>query len=731
MGFSQVNREAEVFTPLGSDVLLLQHMHFTEELGRMFNLRLDLLSENPDISFEDILAQTVSVRLDVQDEDKRYFHGYVTEFVQEPNQGPFAVYRAVVRPWLWFLTRTSDCRIFQDMTVPDIIKQVFRDASFTDFEDRLTADYRTWDYCVQYRETDFNFVSRLMEQEGIYYYFTHEKDKHTLVLADAYGSHDPLPGYAEIPYHQQTEGAGDDREYIFRWSVSKQVEPGIYALNDFDFERPNARMDVNSSLIQSHDMADNEVYDYPGEYVDTGDGENYARVRIQELAAQYERIQGAGNAKGMMSGGLFTLEDYPRRDQNREYLVVSVEHRMSDDRYFSTSGEAHASYSNSFTLVNSDLNFRAARITPKPLVQGPQTAIVVGPSGEEIHTDEHGRVKLQFHWDRYGKSDENSSCWVRVAQVWAGNNWGGIHIPRIGQEVIVEFLEGDPDRPIVTGRVYNGEQVPPYDLPANKTQSGIKSRSSKGGSSSNFNEIRMEDKKGEEQLYIHAEKNQDNVVENDETTSVGHDRTEDVGNDENITIGNNRTESVGGNEDIHISGNRTEKVDGNEDITIGINRTESVTVNESVDIGVNRSVKVGAIDNLDVGAVQNIKIGAAKNETIGAIYNLNVGAAMMLNVGASFTVVSPMGTRFVDNWLDKMGGTIFENYGTSIGATPLKMEATGVAMETKGVAMGMGRISLSHTHLNISKTTLDGSQSSIKLKDSGLEVTKDEFAIFL
>ena len=516
MAVTQINREIEITTPLGPDVLLLRDMYLTEELGRLFTINLKLDSTE-DIDFEALLGQNVTIRLD-QPKGKRYFNGYVGSISQTVDQGRYAVYEATVHPWLWFLTRTADCRIFQKKTVPDIIKQVFSELGFTDFKDRLCGSYRTWDYCVQYRETDFNFVSRLMEQEGIYYYFTHEKDKHIFVFADALGSHDIIPDHSQILYYPPDQVAVRNEECISDWYFSKRLQPGTYVLNEYNPLTPKADLKADSNIQPGHSRSDYEVYDYPGDYLVRGEGNTYARTRIEELHAQYEQVQGQSNVVGLLCGGLFTLSNYPRADQNREYLVVSVSHSIQTERFEARDGTGQTVYTNSFNVIKSKTQYRPERITPKSIVQGLQTALVVGPPGEEIHTDEHGRVKLQFYWDRYGKKDENSSCWVRVSQLWAGKNWGGIHIPRMGQEVIVEFLEGDPDRPIVTGRVYNGEQIPPYALPANKTQSGIKSRSSKGGGGANFNEIRMEDKKGSEQIYIHAEKNQDNIVENDETT---------------------------------------------------------------------------------------------------------------------------------------------------------------------------------------------------------------------
>ena len=643
MALTQQDREVEIITPLGKDVLLLQDMTVSEELGRLFTIEAEVLSKE-NISFEDLLGQNASIRVNLA-EGKRFFNGYVSGMSQAVDEGHYARYNITLKPWFWFLTRTSDCKIFQNQTVPDIFKQVCNGLGFTDIENKLTASYRTWEYCVQYRETDFNFLSRLLEQEGIYYYFSHEEGKHTLNLADSYGSHEPIPDYAEIEYYPPDDTVVRDDKRINSWSVTKNIQPGAYVLTDYDFVRPKADLKVDSTVTKTHSEAEHEIFDYPGEYIENGDGNNYVRTRIEELHTQYEQAQGQGIAKGLMSGGLFTLANYPREDQNREYLVASISHNIHMDD-FESGGGGGTSYTNNFTVIESSTPYRAARVTPKPMVQGPQTAVVVGPGGEEIYTDEHGQVKLQFHWDRYGESDENSSCWVRVSQLWAGKTWGGIHIPRIGQEVIVEFLEGDPDRPIVTGRVYNGDQTPPYDLPANKTQSGIKSRSSKGGSGANFNEIRFEDKKGEEQVYIHAEKNQDNIVENDETTSVGHDRTEDVGNDEIISIGNDRTETVGHDEDITIGNNRTEKVVVNETInigsnrsvTIGSNKTETITINKAETIGVAKELTIGAAYQVSVGAVMNETVGASKSQEVGLAKSTLVGGNVSENYKSSQTI---------------------------------------------------------------------------------------------
>jgi type VI secretion system secreted protein VgrG len=612
MAQMQTARQVEIITPLGDDVLLFHSMTATEELGRLFQFELDLLSKDPNLKFEDLLGQNVTIRLDLPDDKTRYFNGFVSRFSQEGTFDDFNAYSATVHPWLWFLTRTADCRIFQEKKVPDIIKEVFGDHGFTDYEESLSGSYRTWEYCVQYRETDFNFVSRLMEQEGIYYYFKHEIDKHTLVLADSVGSHEAFAGYEQLPYFPPDEHALRERDHIYDWNISQEVQPGVYALTDFDFTRPKANLEVKASIKREHARSSMEIYDYPGEYLQTGDGESYARARIEELQAEHEQVQGQGNARGLSVGSLFELTDYLREDQNREYLIVSATHQVESDAYSSgAAAGAEEVYSCSFTALPSKQPFRPARTTPKPMVQGLQTAIVVGPSGDEIYTDEYGRIKVSFHWDRNSKSDENSSCWVRVAQLWAGAKWGGIQIPRIGQEVIIDFLEGDPDRPLITGRVYNNDNMPPYDLPANATQSGIKSRSSKDGSPNNFNEIRLEDKKGEEQIFIQAEKNQDIRVKNDCFEWIGNnrhlivktDQKENVENNRHEKIGADHMEEIGKDRHLKVKGKEAKAVDGSHSFTVQGDVIEVFKANHSEQVTNDYYLKG---DNIVIEAMTNV-----------------------------------------------------------------------------------------------------------------------------
>jgi type VI secretion system secreted protein VgrG len=614
----QAERAVDIFTPLGDDVLLFHRMTATEALGRLFQFELDLLSKDPNIKFDDLLGQNVTVRLELPQDKTRYFKGFVSRFSLSGSLGDLSAYTVTVHPWLWFLTRTADCRIFQEMTVPDIIKQVFRDHGFTDFEEALSGSYRKWTYCVQYRETDFNFVSRLMEQEGIYYYFKHEKDKHTLVLSDSVSSHEPFPGYEKIPFFPPDEHLRREEHHIHEWTVSQEVQPGIYALNDYDFERPKANLQVKSSIQRGHARAKMEIFDYPGEYTQTGDGETYVRARIEELQAEYEQVQGQSNARGLSVGSLFQLVDYPRQDQNREYLVVSATHELESDAYATgMTAEAEDFYSCSFTALNSKQPYRQPRNTPKPMVQGPQTAVVVGPAGEEIYTDKYGRVKIQFHWDRYGKNDENSSCWVRVSHPTAGKSWGAVQIPRIGQEVIVDFLEGDPDQPIITGRVYNANQMPPFDLPGAGMVSGMKSNSTPGGGG--YNEISMDDTKGKENVTVHGQYDMNTTVEHDQTNTVNNDLAETIKNNATIKItdGNYSHDVMTGTADYHVQSALSEKYDATQDTTVKGNLTvksttgaiavSAVAAHVQVDAATKITLHTGA-STIEMDAGGNIKI---------------------------------------------------------------------------------------------------------------------------
>jgi type VI secretion system secreted protein VgrG len=567
-GYTQENRFISLTTPLGDDVLLLTGFTGNEGISRLFAFNLDVLSEKKDVSFSDIVGQKVSIKVELSDGTaERYFNGYVSRFAQSQTDPRFTHYQMEVVPWLWFLTRNADCRIFQNMTIPDIIEQVFTDRGFSsNFKRSLTGDYDPLEYCVQYRETDFNFVSRLMEQYGIYYFFEHAEDDHTLVLADSPSAHTNCPEQSSVRYSPSTKQHTED--VITAWHLEQELRTGKYSLSDYNFETPSTKLVASESTVVEVDgNTSYELFDYPGDYGTTSDGTAVAKIRMQEEEAAHLIGTGSSTCRTLASGYLFDLEEHDRDDSNKTYLITQVQHTASDPSSYDLVKGGTASYSNNFTCIDSAIFYRHARVTPKPFVQGPQTAVVVGPSGEEIYVDKYGRVKVQFFWDRKGTNDENSSCWIRVSQPWAGQGWGGIYIPRIGQEVIVSFLEGDPDRPIITGRVYNAEQTVPYTLPDNGTRSTMKSSSSKGGGSSEFNEVRFEDKSGSEQLFLNAEYDMDVNVKNDSREAIGNNRS--------LVVTKDQMESVGGDLHMDVTGNINQKAGQSVSLQVTQNLTET------------------------------------------------------------------------------------------------------------------------------------------------------------
>lgn len=657
MPLKQDSRMLGFSTPeLPDDTLAIRSFSLQEHIGRMFQIEAELSSEQANIDFDKVVGHPATIRLNLLNKEKRYFNGIVSRMVQTGNVGAHAHYRATIVPWLWFLTRNSDCCAWvtaedpeKGKSVPDIIEDVFKKRSFSAYEmNPKAANYPKREFCVQYRETDFQFVSRLMEQEGIYYFFRHENGKHTLVIADATSTSKPFPKYEELTFHDMEKGAVD-REVVTEWTMEKEAQPVTVTLNDFDFTKPKTSLKTTSKVERKYGKAQYEVFEHPGMYLKHEDGQKLADIRLAEIQTQYESLHGQATVRGLSAGCTFKLKNHGRSDQNREYLVTSVMLHADAGEFAADKEQGQQTFSCDFTCIDKTQQFRPARTTPKPVVQGPQTAIVTGPAGsDDIYTDKYGRVKVHFHWDRYHKNedDPDSSCWVRVSQNWAGKSWGSVHIPRVKQEVIVEFLEGDPDRPIITGRVYNADQTVPYTLPANKTQSGIKSRSTAGGADANFNEIQFEDKKGSEKLTIHAEKDQSVTVENDETVSIGHDRTETVGHDEKITVTNNRTEKVGVNETITIGADRTETVTGNETITVAKNRTRNVASNESVtvsltrthNVGINEAIQIGAAQQVNVGAAQTISVGANQDTQVGRNRSASVGKEDSLQVSKKLTI---------------------------------------------------------------------------------------------
>ena len=680
------NSPVRFVSTLGDD-LLVRSIQGKEKMGGLFVFQLELVSANKEISFDNVVGQQVTAVL-VLDEGERNFNGIISEFRYLGFDGVYHKYYAIVRPWLWLLTRTSDCRVFQKMTVPEIIEKILKLNKMVDYKVNLkkeSNEYRKWEYCVQYNESDFNFISRLMETEGIYYYFEHTAEKHIMVMADRNSAHSAFPGFEQVTFNSEVERLKTTLDSLDTWAAIQSFLPAKYASKVYDFENPKS--DLLVPYIppkRGHvwPIQEPEVFDYPGDFMTRKEGQDYTEVRLQEIQCQQERMKASGACRGLSPGYSFTLKDFPREDQNKEYLTISIEHDINNNAFFSNEGIMAPLYRCSIEVMpldaKSNVNFRTPRKTPKPRVHGPQTAVVVGPKGDEIYTDEYGRVIVQFHWDRYGTSDENSSCWVRVSQLWAGTKWGGIHIPRIGQEVIVSFLEGDPDQPLITGNVYNANCMPPYTLPSDKTQSGIKSRRTLKGAADNFNEIRMEDKKGSEELYIQAEKNETILVKNDKSERVGHN--------EKINIGNDRSETVGNDETINVKHDREETVDNDETLSVGNDRERNVGNDESVVVGNDKSKSIGKNETITVGEKQQVDIGKDQNIGIAKNRGLNVAKDHNVSVG--------------DNESRDIGKDLVINVGDSImlkcGKASISMKKNGdIKIDGKNLVLkGSGKINL-------------------------------------
>jgi type VI secretion system secreted protein VgrG len=599
-------------TDLGPDALLLVGFSGQEGMSQLFGFTLDLISTNlTDIPFDKLIGQRATVSLELPQSEKRFFNGIVRRFSQGQRDEAFTHYRMEIVPKFWLLTKKAQSRIFQQMTVPDILKEVLKGLDVT-YE--IQGTFAPREYCAQYRETDFNFASRLMEEEGIYYFFRHTDGRHEMVVANTPQSNPDLSKPNLI--FEEESGGNKPEDRVHSWEKEQELRSGKVTLWDHCFELPHKHLEAEKPIMETvkvgrvdHKLklADNdklEQYDYPGRYAQRFDGVNKSGgdqpaqlqkvfqdnartvgIRMQEEAVPSVAVRASSNCRQLIAGHKFTLQRHYNADG--KYLLTSVQHSVMQSANF-TSGGGEFNYANAFTCIPADVPFRPVRATPIPRVGGCQTAVVVGPAGEEIFTDKYGRVKVQFHWDRAGKNNADSSCWIRVGTLWAGKQWGVIHIPRIGQEVVVDFLEGDPDRPLIIGSVYNAEMMPPYTLPANKTQSGVKSRSSLSGGPDNFNEIRFEDKKGSEQVFVHAEKDSRFETENDRSEWVGHD--------EEVKVDNNRTRNVGKDEKI----------------TIGANQTEKVGKDRSINVGTNDTLKVGSKILIDAGSEITIQTGASK-----------------------------------------------------------------------------------------------------------------------
>jgi type VI secretion system secreted protein VgrG len=625
-------RHVYLLSSLPPDQLLLQRVRGYEELGRLFQFDLELLSPDPELKIDDLLGDKMTVVLDAMGEP-RYFNGIVTAFGHAGKHGRFERYFCTLRPFLWLMSHGSDCKIFPKMSVPDIVAKVIADHGAGGLITRkLQRTYGEREYTVQYRESHLAFISRLMEEEGIYYHFDHTKDQHKLVICDDKASHE---NKGEIPYMDPAGGASARRDFLREWEQQKHVRPGAFVINDFDFFSPSADLaEVRKSPLK-HKHANFEHYEPFSRFVQWGTdasaklpARQIVETRLEEAQADHERIKTQGNVRALAIGDKFDLVEHPRADQDQEYLVIRTEFAMFQPGYdagssSSADGEKEELFDVQAQVQPSKQPFRPARVTPKPVMAGPHTAVVVTGG---TSTDAQGRVKVQFPWDRL----KASSCWVRVSSPWAGSGFGGLHVPREGQEVIVEFIEGDPDKPIVTGRVYNGTNLPPFGLPGGATKSGFLTRSMPDGSAATANELRLDDKKGDEQFFIHAEKNMDTEVEKDQTLWVGQNRTN--------TIDKDQTEHVKGNKKITVDKEHTEKIVGNMTETIVGSQTQNVGGSRTMSVSGSHSETIGTTQNITVAAAQGVSVGGAAAMTVGAAYAIDVGAAMNVSVGAALSI---------------------------------------------------------------------------------------------
>ncbi|MBV9774965.1 MAG: type VI secretion system tip protein VgrG [Gemmatimonadetes bacterium] len=658
-------------TPLGTDKLVLRSLQGEERVSGLFRYTLEMESDDASLTFDDVVGKSVTAALELVDGSMRYFDGIVARFVQAGTRLRSTTYYAELRPWLWLLTLTADCRVFQNLSVPEILEKVFGDLGLTDYRSALTGTYAKREFCVQYRETAFDFVSRLMEDEGIFYFFEHESGKHTLVLADDADAHADCPGASTVRYDQSATEK-EVQDVVARCTLERQVTTGKYALDDFHFVTPSTDLMVSVDGVAGK----LRVYDYPGGFTATADGEKRAKLRIEGCELPGKTMRGDGTCRGFVPGFKFTLKGHGRSDANAAWVLLAVSCTASQDRY-----------SNSFEAFPTDVPFRPPQTTRKPAIAGTQTAIVVGKSGEEIWTDEYGRVKVQFHWDQEGKNDENSSCWIRVAQGWAGQGWGSFFLPRIGQEVIVTFLDGDPDRPVVTGCVYNAQQTVPYALPDNQTRSTIRGKSSKEGEENN--ELRFEDKKDSEEVYLRAAKDLTVSVKNARTTTV-----EEADDTLTVSKGKRSVTVSEGDEELTVSkGKRTVTVTegdethavskGKRSVTVAGDETHKNDAKFTHETGGNYTLKVTG--DLVIEATGNVTIKAGQALTLKAGTDLAAEAGTSLKSKAGTELSNEAGTS-----LKNKAGLDLTAEGTTVkvkSSATLGIEA-GATFEVKGSAMG-------------------------------------------
>ncbi len=631
----------------GEDDLLIAEMAGHEAMSQLFEFRLRLLSSRDDIDPRRIIGKPAILRIEAWDTrhmgGERHWNGVVSRF-QRTGRASSAegedlyAYECDIVPWFWFLTQLEDCRIFQGKTVREIIEAIFEEFDYSDFRFDLHEDHPALEYCTQYHETTFDFISRLVEREGIHYYFRHdeaEESRHLLVFTD-HNRGNPALEPSTLPFHH--EGTAEDYDAIRTLALDQQMRTRKVTLGDWDFERKRLLRENTPTVLSIGPDRDLERYRYPGAFVDPEVGKYRSRVVMEAEEAGHMRFRGDSQVRTLAPGHTFTLEDHPFDEFNIEYMVLSVWHHGRNN----LGNDGAAEYGNEFTLHPHAVTWRAPFSTPKGLVRGPQTALVTGPAGEELHVDQHGRIKVQFHWDRQGQYDDHSSCWVRVAQAWAGNGYGTMFIPRVGMEVVVDFLEGDPDQPLVTGCVYNGINKPPYDLPAHATRSTIKTLSSKGGGGTN--ELRFEDKKGSEEVFLQAQKALNVQVKANEHHQVGGSL--------DLKVGDYRKTTIEANDHLHVKGDQGIAVQGQ--MTVAV-------VDGPLEFQSGSEAKLLSKAKMEVASKQEIAIHG------GTQLVMEANGLISLKVGASGIVIDPSGVSVVGPMIKQNSGGAPSAAITSIG----------------------------------------------------------------
>lgn len=687
--------------------LLFKYLKGEEGLSFLYCYHLLLSNKNANLDIASMIGSSLNIKINTA-QGIRYIQGIITDFgyetPDEDEQG-YHLYSCTIRPNMWYLSQNRDSRVFVDQNVLEIANKILEEFGIT-YENRCTNNYRNYGQSTQYQESSLNYLNRLFEQEGIYYYFEYAENKNTLILCDQNSQHETIMGQSVLPYHANVFAGTPHQVYIDKWKQKQFLTTTQIHLSDYNYQ--TAKIDLSTtSNTHDYNSSKTEVYNPYSQFKTIDEATHYQQINIEQYKAQTQEVQAEGNVLTLCAGYRFTLERHPHQSANTEYLITTVCYELQEAGY--TTGKEQSYYRVNFRALPINHQYRPAQKTLKPQILGTQAAIITGPAGEEVYTNEYGDVKIQFHWDRYGEKNEKSSAWIRVAQGSAGVGFGSVNIPRIGEEVLVDFINGDSDRPIVIGRLYNSANTPPWGYPAAAKQSGIKSKSF-NSPLENFNELMFDDSAGNERVNFQAQKDLTSLIKNDETrtinnsrttnikvdetVSVGGNRTEDVTGNETISIKGNRSETVTGNESINITGDRTESVTGSETITISQTRTETVTGTETITTGSRTRTVVKGSETINIGADQTVSITATKTEN-SKNKTENVGATRTINAVTQQHNITDDTHNITRNYVLSAGTSISQSTTTfSITADTLNIQvgAASLVMTSSGAIFLNGKI---------------------------------------